>query len=261
MDKTSLIDIINSPGFFAISTIFINAIGWLVIYSFNIKKQEKTLKDEVRLDIYQKIADAKKDIDDSRNKLGLMLSKHGLPFLEMKWAQKRKDTDGLKGKMPNKIFLEYIRELSEVRHRFTNDYLNLWREIKLWIGVMPELKKPYEVLFKKLRELNDELLEYHNYLQSIQTEHGYDWQSWPQEEVEKKAEEVSQKFNLVTAYIDDFMVLAHNELLSPIVGVEKGLREEFSPNEEINYSVLTKNGIEDKEFSPDDSLWGGESSD
>lgn len=236
-----------------LGTVSATIIGWIVIYLLNLREQRRNLRNKVKLQVYEELSNAKKDLGESRVDLGLSLSSYSLPFLRMKWAERERQ-NGNQAEIPNIIFTNHTRKLSEEIHQFSLSYRKMWERTDTWLGVIPELKLAYRTLISELNALSDRLSEHQSYLQNLPIDE-HDWTEWNKEEIKSKADEAQKDFDRTTAYIDDFMTLAHNELLRPILGQEKSLRENFNIQEKQTFTVLTKKGLKQKVFYPEDSIW------
>lgn len=130
-------------------------------------------------------------------------------------------------------------------HGFVRSYLKLWTHSEMWIGAMPQLKTARNELFvTQLKKLTDSLYQHHRYLldQSIKQ---FDWSLWDREEIEKKSEELHDKFDeIAIGYLDDYLGLIHNHLASPVLGYKKLPRENFANMEKLSsYHVLSEKGL------------------
>jgi len=214
--------------------------GWLIVSW----QQRKDLKNSAQMKIYEDFYQIKKDIDESVVNLGLKLSKFHLPFLEMSFRED-KLTPIDKNVKDIQLWTKHVDEISQEIYKFTERYIDLWDYSEVWIGAIPNLKKAKKELFEvQLKDLVNKMYEHHSYLrnQSIQQ---FDWKLWNRKEIEGKAEETSDLFNKVACgYIEDYFVLIHNKLVSPILGYRKIHRENFNKIDKVDsYFILTENGL------------------
>lgn len=52
---------------------------------------------------------------------------------------------------------------------------------------------------------------------------------------------------IAVGYVDDYLTLVHNELITPVIGYKKMLRENFANMDKQKiYFILTKDGVKEK---------------
>lgn len=217
-------------------------LGWVAVFLLGLKQQRRQLQNNAKMKIYEELYNIKKELDEHNIGLGLKLNKFSLPFLEMSWE---------KGADANLKALEhwrkYLSGLSEDNYNFSKIYLKLWNHSDMWISAIPELKKAKKELFEKqLNNLSRKINEHHMYLQDLSIKQFY-WNLWDRREIEEKHEAVSNLFNLVACgYVDDYLALIHNRLVSPILGYKKELRENFANLDKFEkYYILTEKGLKE----------------
>jgi hypothetical protein len=225
-------------------SILLTIIGWFAIFYFNIRQQRKQIQSNAKMKIYEELYNLKKEIDDKEKYLSFLLSPFSAPFLEMEYAD-RSITSGKINLKALEIWGKYLEKLRKETFSFNRAYLKLWVHFKMWICIMPDLKKMYKELFEiQLTQLTNNLYEYHKYLQSISIKNLY-WETWDKEEIKERSKKIQDEFDqIAVGYLDDFMIEINNSLLSPIFKNKSVLREDFK-NFPERYKVLTKNGIQE----------------
>ncbi len=215
-------------------------VGWIIVFWLGLCQQKKQLKSNLNMKIYEELYQIKKEFDKSCIDLGLSLGKFSLPFLEMKQCK------------TNLKSLEKWRDhsslLTENIYNFSQIYIKLWNHSDMWIAVFPKLKKAKKELFEvQLNDLTKKLHDYNNFLTKKQIEQ-FNWKLWKKEEIEEKADEISKLFDKIACgYVDDYLTLIHNELITPVIGYKKILRENFANmDKQEKYSILTKDGVKEK---------------
>jgi hypothetical protein len=214
--------------------ILITIIGWGVIFYL----QKRQIRDNAKIKIYEELQDLKKNIDDININFAFISS--GLLFLDMEWAENSSNPTKLK-MSAFEHWMRYTTQLNEQISNFTFAYLNFLNHIEMWMGVMPRLKKAKNTLFTEFRKLNKKLSDHQLYLLELE----YDWKIWDQEDIKKHFKEINSEFDAAgTGFVDDFMVLVHNLLVSPIFGYKKRHRENFANLEKLkSYKILTIDGL------------------
>lgn len=223
-------------------TVLLTISGWFSVFWLGLSQQRRQLKDNAKMKIYKELWAFRKRVDGEGTKLGVLLSRFPLPFLQMKYET----SDALRH------WFDYLAEISKEHYSFTSNYLKLWVHIEMWISIMPELKTAKTLLFSELEKLTKKLYDHHRYLQHLPVAN-YDWRTWNKEGIERKTDYLGEEFDKIVCYLDDFMVLVHNILIAPIVGYEKNPREtiDFSRiKKPIQYKILTKKGFIEASYSP-----------
>ena len=71
------------------------------------------------------------------------------------------------------------------------------------------------------------------------SKYGYDWRKWNRKDIEKIANDMKNRVLNIVSYLQDFIVLIHNELMSEYFNYSKPTRKILDEK----YKVLTKNGF------------------
>jgi len=242
-DAIGVVDIIknNLP---IIILLGVSVLGWFVVHQLGVYQQRQQLKNEARLRVYSELYSFKKKVDEDTTTLGLAL-KNSTVLLLMSFENKRdgdKSTNNLKAL---DLWRKHVSDLSEASSSFTNSYIDLWLHAEMWIGILPQLKVAHKELFEnQLKQLQGRLHQYINYLQNQSIKEFY-WDKWDKDEITKRSEEIRDVFDeIASGYIDDYMVLIHNRLVSPIFGYKKQPRENFANMRKVKeYFILTEDGL------------------
>jgi len=191
--------------------------------------------------VYEELYKLHRDLD--KQILSLSLGKFSLPFLAMSF-----EIDLISSEANLKALQhweKYNSELNENISNFVSSYLKLWNRSDMWMGVMPQIKLAKEELFEvQLKNLTDKLYEYQKFIRSHSMKEFY-WKKWDKTGIEDKAEEIRTLFDqIAVGYLDDFMVLIHNRLITPILKYKKEPRENFRNLDKLgSYFILTENGL------------------
>lgn len=226
--------------------VVLTIVGWIAVFWLGLWQQKKQLQNTAKMKVYEELFSLKENIDSQSEGLSLLLGTYGLPFLNMSFEKNPSNiVDGNSKAL--KLWQDYLTKLSEATHNFTRAYLRLWVHSDMWVGTMPQIKVAKEELFtKQLRKLSDELYEHHRYLQNQSIQEFY-WERWNKEEIEQKSEVIRSRFDeIAISYLDDYMGLIHNRLITPIFGHKKIPREGFANMDKLEkYYILTEEGLQE----------------
>lgn len=227
--------------------VVLTVIGWLAVFWLGLRQQRKLLQDQAKMEVYKELSILKQSLDNIFSIDLAVFAEHTATFvfIEMDGAEKNIYTNPRFSK-PYEYWLDYTSKLGEKISRFSEEYLKFMIRVETWISIMPELKSSKGILFNELNILNNKLWEHQRYLQSLDTTK---WRTW-KEDVIKKANEIGDEITVNVGYLDDFMGLIHNELLSSIFGHPIEARNLSHLNKEVVYKALTKNGIVEKTHIP-----------
>ena len=81
----------------------------------------------------------------------------------------------------------------------------------------------------------EDLKNFQMYSQS----NGHDWRDWDKDTLSLLSDSIVKNCMTITCYISDFMVIIHNELLTPYYGYSRPTRKTIDPE----LLVLTKEGL------------------
>lgn len=240
-------------------SVVLTVVGWGVIFYFNLRQQKKLLQDTLKIKIYQELYELKKEVDSKAIILGVLFNSFSLPLREMEHASKLISCSENVMTCFN-IYQSYVQKFNNEISDFTISYHNFWARADMWIGVVPKFKLAKTLLLKEFNALINRLNEHQHYLSGLSRHttlspvFGY---SFPEEDLIKKTKIIEEDFDITVSYLDDFMGLIHNSIVTPIFGYSKKPREEFNIKKTIKFKILTEDGFVEKEYKPEDSTWNG----
>lgn len=233
-----LIEQMKVGDYIQVMLVGITIFGWFIVSWFNIRQQKKLIKDGLKLKIYEELYKLKRDVDESRIKLDVLISNHSMTFLKMQIL-----SDNLKSLT---TWNEYVKKISENNSKFCQSYRKLWSSFELWEGLMPKLKKSKEILFvERLKIVGDETQDHIMYLMNLSKN---EFDKWDQDALKERVEKLQKTCDEEMAYMEDFMTNVYNELVKPLFGHKKKYRENFANLPLVN-KVLTKKGIRKKKIN------------
>ena len=224
--------------------------GWifaLLLQRNNIKSQHRV---QIKYDIYKQFVSLKKEIRDSISKFSshssspfILMGSSMIPF-ELKLTKEYKDqwipwTEQECLFEGEKKWTSFVQEFYTLYFDFSNKYLNMLSVTEDWAAPLAPLLPTKDILYLEVDKLKKQISEHLGILQMYASNHGHDWRTWDEKEVEKILENIREDATTIGSYIHDFMVLIHNELLSSYFEHERPIRKTLG----IKYKVLTKSGI------------------
>lgn len=212
--------------------ILITVIGWIIVYQLNLKQQKENLKDTLKVKVYEEFWGFRTDFQKN------ILTAYEPPFILMKPVRIsvfKYDELEEKQRAVN-YFIGYLDELISDKKRFMNIFMSFWRSLETWTCLIPELEKAKNDLTREYMGVNKKLNGHIGYLQKLDR---YKWEEWNQEDIKIKSKNVSQEVFDLYCYIEDMMVLIHDELVSPLFGIKKPARQPIGKRS----CVLTKKGL------------------
>lgn len=233
-----------------LATISVTIIGWLVALwtqNRNIKQQHKI---QIKYDIYKQFVQIRKDIQDSIIKLGgstiapfALMDSNMVPF-NLKLQKQYKDT-WLPYNEPECVFegeekwTSYVQEIRNLYFEFSNKYIMLLGVFEDWAAALNSLMNIRNILYKEVERLRKNIEEQSGVLQIYSSKNGYDWRKWNRKEIEIIADNIKNSSYEIGCYLNDFMILVHNELLTKYFKQKRVIRKTL----DSKYKVLTKKGI------------------
>jgi len=221
--------------------VLITIVGWFVAYLFNLRQQRKNLELEAKYRVYEKLWSVRGVMHNSFSSLSSQIFV-GPPFILMESCGilggiTGKQEDVWKGEQDAiKLLFEYRNNLSKLNEDFGNTYLQFWRDVEMWLHVMPELEQASRILFSEFGIIRDKIYKHLSFLQSLNAS---DWKKINKTEIKERCETVWEEMNNLSSYAEDFMGLIHNELIGQLFDYTKSTRKPLDPK----YKVLTKNGL------------------
>jgi len=146
------------------------------------------------------------------------------------------------GEIIRKIWLPHTAELGEKISRLAKQNSLLGSDVNDWIAMMPEMKNSHKKLFyEHLPNVEKKLYEYSEYLSYIPLKEKQ-WDKWDWESMKKKMEKLHEELDKISgAYLNDFFVEVHNELLGKAIKNNKKFREDFN-TVQMSDNIFTKDG-------------------
>ncbi len=232
---------------------FLIVLGWGVIFYLTVRAGKIQQRNAARLEVYKEIYQLKIKLDKASIDMGLLLNENLLPFLKMDWLER--GVVNTKGKNPNDLWLEHNQKIGRAVSLFTERYLNLQNSVNMWISIMPDLKKPKDILFSELDGLIfSTLWKYVDFHRNQLIENDYDWKRMDRENIKEETKKTREKFDkIAVGFVNDYIDLVHNKLIYPIFDKKKILREDFNYIESIEAETLTKEGIKKIKYKPTDA--------
>lgn len=222
--------------------------GWLIALRMQNKNIKLQLKTQIKYDVYKQLVVSHKETQDC---LSLLIAKARPPFVLMdssmipfnlklkkeykdQWIEYSETECLLDG---NKKWADFISELNKSYFDFTDKHVLMLYLLEDWMGSIKELNNVKDIFVKEIKNFQDQIYKDINILQSQTKE--FDWRKWNKEELNKISENIVNNTQTIAMYISDFMVLAHNNLISGYFDYTRPTRKTFDEK----YKVLTKNGI------------------
>ncbi len=221
--------------------VLITIAGWFAVYYLNLKQQRKNLEDNAKYRVYEKFWSSRGLIYSTHNQLSSQIFV-GPPFILM-------DSTKILGQVTNRqedvwkgqqnaiqIFFEYRNKLASLNENFNDTYLQFWRDVEMWLHVMPDLEQSAKILFSEYTITKDLVYKHISYLQILDAQK---WETFNRNDIKERAETVWGSMSNLSAYTEDFMALIHNELVGPLFKYKKTVRVPMDQR----YKVLTKDGL------------------
>lgn len=238
-----------------LATLVLTVAGWITIFILGNRSAKIQLRNSAKLEMYKQLYALKSDIDKNAIMLGISLSPFALPFLDMEWAVRAPLTTvtPVEKKTPGQIWLDYVSKIRKENSNFVDAYLRFWNEVNMWRAEISQLSEARDILFTELNVLSGEISKYADYLTDLLLKdiESYNWTKWNQEAVKERAGQIQDKFDMTAvAYLSDFIDLIHGELMEPIFGKKRILREDYNYRDAVTSKTLTKEGIREVKYPP-----------
>lgn len=228
--------------------IILAILGWIVALWMQNKNIKLQLKTQIKYDVYKQLVVSHKETQDC---LSLLMTRATPPFILMdssmipfnlklkkeykgQWIEYSETDCLLDG---NKKWTDFISEVNKSYFDFTDKYVSMLYLLEDWMGAIKELSNIKDKFVKEIRIIQDQIRRDVDILQSQTKE--FDWRKWNREELNKISENIVNNTQTIGTYISDFMVLAHNNLISAYFDYVRPTRKTFDEK----YKVLTKDGI------------------
>lgn len=228
--------------------IILAILGWLVALWMQNKNIKLQLKTQIKYDVYKQLVVSHKETQD---RLSILIAKTRPPFILMdslmipfklklkkehkgQWIEYSETDCLLEG---NKKWTDFISEVNNSYFDFMDKYVSMLYLLEDWMGSIKELRNVKTEFVKEIKIIQDQIRKDVDILQSQTKE--FDWRKWNKEESNKISENIVNNTQTISAYISDFMILAHNNLIASYFDYTRPTRKTFDDK----YKVLTKDGI------------------
>ena len=247
-----------------IVTIALAVIGWgisVYLQQRNIKLQ---MRAQIGYDIYSQLVTAHKELQDA---IAAFNASTSAPLILMQSEMVPYEVQQQLGRPPtvsedeclHKGRVKYSKWLYDDMFAKNSEYIKKLSTFMYltedWASPLASLTKAIQVLRSELSRLNGVMTVHKEALQHYSMNNGDDWRQWDENDVYGHGRAISDAAMLVSSYIGDFMVLAHNELLAPYYGHERLVRKTLDDS----FQVLTKEGLVTRiEDDPEIRAWAEE---
>lgn len=212
--------------------ILITVIGWVIVYWLNIKQQKENLKNNLSIKVYEEFWKFRTDFHNN------ILSFDKPPFILMNLSKIQifKSDEIMEKQKAIRYLMLYLDEIKNKKIKFSNVFMNFWRSLETWMCLMPDLEKAKNDLTREYLGVIKASEEYMRHLQKLEKDN---WEKWNQEDLEKRSEIASSEALNLYCYIEDMMLLIHDELVSPLFKNKIPKRQPIGKQS----CILTKKGL------------------
>lgn len=229
---------------------FLTIIGWLVLLWLGLYHSKESLKNEIRLKIYEDLLDTKNAFDKSFCiDLAVKISDFELNRVirDMENFDNNKKYLITSGIYENSYIYWnlYFRELSNMISTSHEDLLRYYNRLERWLGVIPDLKEVRDLWFKTSQELYGKLWNFNR--DHLTAPINQKDKSWIDNSL-KHAKDLSGEVSKFIGYTEDLNILIHDNLLSPIFKYKKKKRDLSFMEKDIEYTALTQKGFVQQKY-------------
>ncbi|MFA5997548.1 MAG: hypothetical protein WC791_03620 [Candidatus Paceibacterota bacterium] len=224
--------------------------GWLVALWMQGKNIKQQLITEIKYDIYKQFVVLHKENQDA---LASFMAKTSTPFILMESSMISFDLKLKKeykgewipyGEMEcvfegTKKWTSFVNELNSSYFDFNDKYIAILYLFDDWMAPIKNLYAVKESLVAEIDNTKARIFKNISMLQMYSVNNEYDWRKWNRDDVDKITKDIHEDAWSISCYLHDFMVLAHNELLSEYFEYSRPTRKTL----DAKYLVLTKKGI------------------
>ncbi len=255
--QTSLeLALLHQQNFTVLIGIIVTAVltvsGWVLsvyLQNKNVKEQQKA---QINYDIYKELVIAHKSLQKALAKFSAVINPP-LILMESELVPWELSNQLAENSVFKHVTLDECIEKGMLRYKkwlhddFYPKYFNYQEELGKFGYLMSDWSAPLssiETASKNLRtsikETNSVFEETNKRLYNFPQKNGTDWRKWNKHEIEQIVDVATKEAHVLGSYISDYMVLAHNELLSPYYRYHREMRKTYGED----YKVLTKDGFE-----------------
>lgn len=219
----------------------ITVIGWFIVAYLGIHLQNRLLKDNERMKVFEEIWRSRKAMSDSS--AGLTSLIQSKPFIVMKPIS---PPAALAGDLERQAreqqrswdyWQKYMKDLFDRKLAFEDAVLDFLRMLEMRSYAFPQLNTAIKTLLSEYRGVTSGMNEYYSFLQRLSV---YQWETWDQADIERQSNTIWEKVLDFGSYASvDMMNLVHNHLVSGYFKHKKSLRKPTDPT----CKVLTEGGL------------------
>jgi len=224
----------------------LTVLGWIAVLVTGVYLHRKQVRDTAKMKVYEEISSLKETLDEMFIYLTAELNTGlSIVFQSMDSVEKGVCYD-TRFKYPYEYWHEHTGALDDKINAFNDHYHKFWIYTDTWMSVMPELERSKKILNSKISEVENKLRAYRRSLFKLDVTK---WKEW-KDDVIKQEKCMGEEVMKVVGYLDDFIGLVHNRLISPSFGYKRRERDLSHLKKEVTYSVLTEKGIEERKWVP-----------
>lgn len=249
------------------ATVILAFIGWGISMFLQQRNVKLQMRAQIGYDIYSQLVTAHKELQDA---IATFNASTSAPLILMEAEliplQVREQMGELalstavteeeclhKGrvKYSNWLYQDMFAKYSKYREKLSA-FMYLTED---WEAPLASAQHAIQVLRTELTRLDATMTVHKEELQHYAMNHGDDWREWDSEDVRRHGRAISDDVMLVSMYISDLMVIAHNELLASYYGHKRSVRKTLDDR----FQVLTKEGLVTRiEDDPEIRAWAEE---
>ncbi len=219
----------------------LTVIGWFAAFWFGLRQQRINTKDSVKLKVFEDIWRQRRALQNASSQLSVQIQT-GPPFILMESTAILGDTtkdqqhiwQGQQDAL--KHLNAYLEGLQNASYAFSNQFLDFWRSLEMWLHVMPGLETAIRTFTSEYSITQEKISKLVTHLISLNR---WRWRDWNRAGIKESCDATWEDINILAAYTEDLMGLVHNELVSPMFKYTKDKRMPLDPR----YKILTKGGF------------------
>lgn len=235
---TDLIDSASKISYADIANLIFAIIVGVIGYIFAKKDNRKNLQIQLKLKIYERLAEEIWALHRVIFKLNAQII---LPPLILMKGTGTPQKDLFKYR--SGVWLKYTKELSEQFAMFSKRNTGVWRMFEDWQVLFPKLRLSSKILFNdEGRKFSDTHREFMRRLQQLQITN---FEHWDHEEIKEWAKEYSAFTSDYGSFIEDFVALLSNVSTRSISWHKRHSRnfKDGDLEDPLEYKALTLKGI------------------
>lgn len=234
-----------------IVTIILAVFGWFVSIWLQQKNHKEEQRAKINYDIYSQLVTAHKELQDAIASFNasthpplILMSMELIPLEIRQNLRDRAMTPVVTEaeclhegnvKYSKWLYDDMFAKSSQYQKKLSS-FMYLTED---WTAPLASTDAALKAMRSELSRLNAEMTMHKRALQDYSRNHGDDWRQWDKNDVYGHGDSISAAVMNVGNYISDYMVLSHNELLTPYYGHEREVRKTYDDS----YQVITKDGL------------------